>query len=268
MMATMNPDHDDNGFILWEVQKEPRNGYYVEYVPPRSDNWLATLNLIFLSPTPIHKIIELLEAEFKYWAEKYPVPLMASAFDDTDSLISLSPNKTSNNINGFYDTATRQLKSSWLLMKDKEFPEQLKTKKHLQDVYQGIPARTEKEIKADAVAQRKQIHRAKSLLVLSLFIWFIVVPLVIKYFENLYVWFATILLFISYIQNAKKWLKHAGYIKPSEQEKRDAEKESKKNHYFYHCERNPNGFIRLKIENFDNETKQNNMKQMDELQKQ
>lgn len=266
-MTAMNPDHDDKGFILWEKIKEPRDGYYVEYVPPRSDMWLATLNLSFLSKPPIDKIIALLEAEFKCWAEKYPVPLMASAFDDTDSLISLSPNKAFNSICGFYDTATKQLKSSWQLMKDQEFPAELKTKKHLQDVYEGIPARTEKEIKADVAVRVRQIRTAKHVLLFFAFIWLIVIPLVIKYFEDQYVWVATILLFISFIQPTIKWLKLAGYIKPSEREKRDAEKELKMKHYFYHCEKNPDGFMRLKIENFDSETKENNKKQMDDLQK-
>lgn len=38
-------------------------------------------------------------------------------------------------------------------------------------------------------------------------------------------------------------------VTPREEEK--GEKQRKMDHYFYHCERNPDGFARLKIENFE-----------------
>ena len=37
------------------------------------------------------------------------------------------------------------------------------------------------------------------------------------------------------------------------------------NHYFYHCERNPEGFMRLKVENFEREAKERTLKEVEAL---
>lgn len=44
-----------------------------------------------------------------------------------------------------------------------------------------------------------------------------------------------------------------GWLKPTQREKEKAEKDLRMEHYFYHCEQNPEGFIRLKNENFERE---------------
>lgn len=48
----------------------------------------------------------------------------------------------------------------------------------------------------------------------------------------------------------KEGLKILGISKPSKREEEKAEIERKRAHYFYHCERNPEGFLKLKVENF------------------
>ena len=42
-----------------------------------------------------------------------------------------------------------------------------------------------------------------------------------------------------------------GWLKPSRRDKEKAKKELKMGHYYYHCERNPEAFNRLKCENFE-----------------
>ncbi|MCC5960053.1 MAG: hypothetical protein JJU08_12015 [Rhodobacteraceae bacterium] len=44
-----------------------------------------------------------------------------------------------------------------------------------------------------------------------------------------------------------------------------AEKKRKMEHYFYHCERNPAGFWRLKSENFESDKRERVRKEADEL---
>jgi hypothetical protein len=58
-----------------------------------------------------------------------------------------------------------------------------------------------------------------------------------------------------------------GWIKPSQREKQKAEKDLKMQHYFYHGELNPDGFNRLKIENFDREAIERTHKEADALRK-
>jgi hypothetical protein len=38
-------------------------------------------------------------------------------------------------------------------------------------------------------------------------------------------------------------------------------------HYFYHCERNPAGFARLKMENFEKDISEHTRREVDELAK-
>jgi hypothetical protein len=40
-------------------------------------------------------------------------------------------------------------------------------------------------------------------------------------------------------------------VKLTQREKEKAEKDLRMRHYYYHCEQNPEGFNRLKIENFE-----------------
>ena len=47
-----------------------------------------------------------------------------------------------------------------------------------------------------------------------------------------------------------------------------AEKRQKMEHYFYHCERNPEGFMRLKVENFERETMEENIAESHAIQDQ
>jgi len=54
-------------------------------------------------------------------------------------------------------------------------------------------------------------------------------------------------------------------VEPSKSEKEKAEKELKMSHYFYHCERNLEGFARLKIENFEREAKERILKETEDL---
>ena len=62
--------------------------------------------------------------------------------------------------------------------------------------------------------------------------------------------------------------KMSGWIKPSERQKSAAEKRQKMEHYFYHCERNPEAFMRLKVENLQRETIEENIAEAREIEKQ
>jgi hypothetical protein len=69
-------------------------------------------------------------------------------------------------------------------------------------------------------------------------------------------WFGTVISVISILFGLYKAAKAFGWIQPSEREKQKAEKQRKMEHYFHHCEENPEGFNRLKMENFEREAVQ------------
>jgi len=55
------------------------------------------------------------------------------------------------------------------------------------------------------------------------------------------------------------------HLEPSKSEKEKAEKELTMGHYYYHCERNPEGFARLKVENFEREARERIVKEAEAL---
>jgi hypothetical protein len=255
--------HD--GFIIWEPIKEARDGFYIEYLPPRSDMWLAHLTVTFLAPSAPATVTEILEKEFQYWARKFPIPLMASASDDTDTVLDLSSVRPYDHICGYYDPGADQLVMVRRGLKNGEFPDHLKQEGHLRMVYADLPARTEKQIKAEVAAHVQQTRRAKHVLLFLFFLWLLVIPAIIEFLGDKYTWFATLLLFFIFGKSTIKWLKMAGYIKQSEREIREADKQQKMRHYYYHCERNPEGFARLRAENFEREAKETTRKEMADL---
>jgi hypothetical protein len=70
---------------------------------------------------------------------------------------------------------------------------------------------------------------------------------------------------ISFLVGMYKAAKKFGWIKKSQREIDDEERQRKMRHYFYHCERNPQGFARLKCENFDRENAEKNRLELDQL---
>ena len=78
-------------------------------------------------------------------------------------------------------------------------------------------------------------------------------------------WLAIAVLLYSLWQAFRTARKLFWRVEPSKSEKEKAEKELKMRHYFYHCERNPEGFTRLKIENFEREAKERTLKEVEAL---
>ena len=61
-------------------------------------------------------------------------------------------------------------------------------------------------------------------------------------------------------------MKLLGKWPESASEKLEADKKQRMEHYFWHCERNPEGFQRLKTENFAREERERTSREAAELQ--
>ena len=92
-----------------------------------------------------------------------------------------------------------------------------------------------------------------------------VVPLAIEIISLGVSWLGYILSAISILKGIYEAGNRFGWIKPSRQEKSEEEEKTKMNHYYYHCERNPEGFNRLKFENFDREAIERTHKEAEKL---
>ena len=101
-MGSPTPETDQ---LFFEVTKENRGWYFVEYRPPISGYQFATLHVVVLETTKTAEdIAATMEAELVIWLERYPVPIMVSAFDDTGSVISLKDHLPCNHLIGFIET--------------------------------------------------------------------------------------------------------------------------------------------------------------------
>ncbi len=255
----------DEGFIIWDTIKESRDGFFVNYVSPRSDNWLASLNVVFTKSYPLEAIAEILEIEFKYFSQRYPTALIAHAIDDVGRVIDLSSVRPDSCLCGYFDPQKLQLVMVWRILLDDQCPVYLKSKKHLQEIYKKLPSRTEKQIKTELTTQCRQRRQAKKIIIFLSFLWLLAIPLCISFIEGKYTWIAILLLLYNLGKSTLKWLKLTGYLKKSDREIKKDEVELAKNHYYYHCEKNPKGFLRLKFENFDCERRDQIKKEMENL---
>ena len=134
---------------------------------------------------------------------------------------------------------------------------------YLGRVYEGIPFRLQEEVRQKA--QRDALITGR---VIRLFLFFVVVvPVLIEIISMGVDWLGYILSTISISLGIYKVAKEMGWLKPSRRAKEEAEKDLKMRHYFWHCERNPEAFNRLKIENFEREAIERTRKEAETLRK-
>lgn len=242
-----------NERLHFERVKEHRGSYFVEYHPPASDASFATLCLIFPTPVPPEEVGKHVNEEAEHWLERYPVPLMIWALDDQEDTI-VPPNCDSGCLTAWISRESGKVVRSRNLRDLDAFLKNAPQEPNWLSIYADVPVRTDTEVKAagrrSLQDQRPQIRALHIVLVL----WLAVIPAgyaVFEYFGP--EWLG--LLGLAFVLG-KAW-KTGWRIwwrgKPSRREQEKAEKQRKMEHYFYHCERNPDGFLRLKGENFAND---------------
>lgn len=133
-------------------------------------------------------------------------------------------------------------------------------------IYTDIPVRTDAKVKAaprDALCERKrQIMRLKIILTL----WLAVIPAGYVAFEFLGPeWLGSVGLTIVLWKALKTSLRTWSRAEPSAREKKKIEKQRKLNQYFHHCERNPERFLRLKVENCENDARERVREEAEEI---
>lgn len=238
--------------LVFEKIREDRGRYYVEYHPPITSFRFATLNIVFPEDSPPEKVANTMEAEVPVWLMRFPVPIMASAFDASDHLCDLESVRPCDHLLGLLDDSGAKAKLFWRLLKDTELPEIGINTEYLKTIYSGVPYKTSSELKQAAHNLLKQ-RRVGWIIVFS---WAALVPAIWAIVEwagpN---WLALVVLFYSFWKATVKALKLLGKWKKSPREIEKEEDQRKMKHHHYHCQRNPDGFLRLKLENFEREAK-------------
>lgn len=248
------------GYVFEEV-KEHRGSYFVQYMPARAGEYFASLALVFMEKPIREEIPMMMERESKAWIEQYPVPLMTTAFDDKDDVISLEDLKGCDHLIGLPQEDA--VVFHWKFRDDDEFASGTLKESQLLEIYRNLPHTTQAERVRATLSKAKAFRLG--LVIIAL--WGVVVPIAVAL-----VGFSSPILggiIITYSVGEAVWraMKMLGYVDRSKREKKKAEKELRMRHHHYHCERNPEGFLRLKVENFEREAKEQLQREAEELKR-
>jgi len=242
-------------FIVWEPILKGWSGYYVEYCPARTDNPQAFMNVVFTSPMPIGKVAEILEKEFVEWSRMYSVPLFAAALDEKEDTIRLSSIRSGDYIHGYYDPVADKLALHWEATGE-PIPEHLTQPDHLKAVYSALAIKTtgeqcQKEVDAYVMQMRALKKFLYTWSFIRLFIW----PPIKKFVYEVSL-IGTFARLRAYGKSVREWQMLTGQIKPSQKEIEESERKRIEAHWLHHCRKNPDGFVRIRTENFEQEAKE------------
>lgn len=261
----MNPKTPGEILYFDEI-KEDRGTYFVEYQPPVSKNPFATLNLVYPEDYEVASVAETMKSEVEHWLRRFPVPIMAWAYDAAEN--SIRPNGKADDglLVGWYTPGTTGFTYSWKVDGLPPFLNDTSNRPDWREIYKGVPFRTDTEVKANAYRELDKTRKQNLILKVIFAFWLAVFPAawaIIQYLGP--EWLALAVLAYSLWQAFRAGRSLFWHVEPSKAEKEKDATELKMNHYFHHCERNPDGFLRLKSENFEKDAKERVAKDADDL---
>jgi hypothetical protein len=246
----MKPSGSDvsNQKVFRDNIKEHRGSYFVIYKPADVNSSLALVSLVFLETNvEVTVVRRVMEQELKHWLNRFAVPVMVSAFDAKDSVIRFSDEPYESHLMGYIEPHNGVLVQKWGLFEEDEMPSEQKDIGYLERVYQGVPFRLQEKVREKVRREARVRGR-----VIRVIVFFYAGSAVLIELVALGVnWLGHVLAAVSIATGTYKLGKAMGWLKPTKRDKEKAEKEQKMGHYYYHCERNPETFNRLKCENFE-----------------
>lgn len=246
-MPQLSPIQTEGQKVFRDELKEARDGFYVTYSPSDTRSKLATIDLVFVDCVPDAEVIRArMESELNHWLNRFPVPAMVGAFDSAGALIHLPGDSHNSHLMGYMEPMSKKPIRRWGLFSDNELPVEQMQEAYLANVYAAVPFRF-----ADIVREQAERDHRRTASAIRLFVFFIVaVPVGIELISLGVEWIGHLLTGASILAGLYEICKTLGWVKRSKSEEEKAEKERKMAHYYYHCERNPRAFEKLKCDNF------------------
>jgi len=229
--------------LVFQAAERSGQHFIARYKPPSSGDSFATLTVTFVQDYSLSNVAKALEDEAQYWMERYPVPVFSSAFDLHDNLIDLSGARESSHL------MARPGRDSpiYLWSHGQSDPKKSFTDPELLRIYKGIPysALEDRKNKAHSFARTARVGWV------LVFFWSVVGPLAFLIAESQSELLGASVLLYSIYKLLRKAMELTGRWPQSQRARDKSAKESRAEHYFYHCEMNPEAFERLKFDNFD-----------------
>jgi hypothetical protein len=243
--------------VRFDPIKEHRGWYFVEYWVPQADAWCATLNLQALEPAEDATVAEAMESELSVWLARYPMPIMVFAFDEAGETYDLADTRPCSSLVGYLEASTGDLRTFWRLLSNDEAPREAPGRDELLEVYSDVPHRITSEAAREGEfrAYARSVRRGRRIVIAWLIIWAAVIPIGVAIVEWAapWWWLGVLVLAYSIYKAVRQALKLVGIWEPSRRELEEREKRARMEMYFEECERNPDGFARLKRENLEQE---------------
>jgi len=243
--------------IFRDTIKEGRDKYFVEYKPANKATLYALVLLTFPEKTLVEDVIQSMDSELHHWLERFPVPVMVMSFGATTDMLSLRPISSHDYLIGWRDCAADEIYKLWGPIEQMKLPAVQFADDHLQKVYKEIPFRIKSEVREKNRRQARSRGRAALAVLFFLFVVPVLVE-IISLCDNRVDWIVSGLSILFGLWKAGKAF---GWIPQSKGDCEKAKKKSLMEHYFWHCERNPDAFQRLKFENFDRDEIENTRKE-------
>jgi len=235
--------------VFFQPKREDRGKYFVEYHPPQGDAAFANLNVVCVEPMTTEEVVQAIEKELDEWTGRYPVPIMAVAFDDTDDAIDLKPLRSTKFLIGW--RANGSLVKHWRLIENKDFPNGPFRTEQLLAVYPNFEYKTSEQTRRDVERLGKQMQ----LLHWGVVIVYVAVPVAIIIVGAANVWVGYAASAYSLWKAFDKWCELTGRKKKSPKQLEKERDDTLMRHHHYHCKLNPEGFNRLRNENFEREAR-------------
>lgn len=233
--------------LYFKKIEEARDNGFVEYLPAGIGDLFAALNLTFLGDTDPEHVAQEMERELEHWMTRFPLPLMVFSFDRVGDLISLEPARPGKYLLGYRLNGKTVM--HWGERDNDWFPDGPLTEATLRDVYRDVPCETQEEIRNRVYANARRTRMGLRCLRALLILWLVVVPVTLSVLGFASPLWGGVVLVWTLGWGGYESLRLWGWIGPSARERDQAKKTSKMEHYYHHCEKNPEGFLRLRSEN-------------------
>jgi hypothetical protein len=256
----MKTSQTESENVFREDIKEHRGDYFVVYKPADATLSFATVALVFPNDTTKIAVVDAMEHELEYWLKRFAVPVMISSFDARDDVIRAGHHDNAH-LMGYVNPQTGKVVKKWGLFRDEEMPEEQAASAYLKQVYKDVPFRWQEEVRTNAERQAQSMRRALS----AITIFVVAIPLLIEIIKASVEWIDHVFAALSIFKGLHEAGKAMGWLKPSRRKQEEDAKKRKMEHYFYHCEKNPEAFTRLKIENFRRESVERTRKEAEEV---
>lgn len=229
--------------------KEDRGWYFVEYSPPITNYRFSILQLSVIETRDNETIARAMEAEAQTWLDRYPVPVMVTAFTLDGSVHSLGGVRAIDHLMAWSGSAELPPTLRWELVENDALPLIALDRERLEEIFVNVPSKTGREIQEEAT-KRAATRRAGWWLI---FVWAVVVPLFVAVVEWSSDLLGLLVVGLAFVKAAVEALRLTGRMPKSKRQLEKEDEERRMRHHHYHCERNPETFEQLKAENFRRE---------------